>query len=373
MPRFYNHAMRLRWVLVMVVVLPVVLSAQQPALSGQTREAVTSRLAELRRIHTPNGIEVLEEVPFGDTRQWVSIRGKDRRNPILLFIHGGPGTPMLPMAWAYQTPWEDFFTVVQWDQRGVGKNAVTADREALTPTLSAAQVLDDAEAVTAWVRTRLQADKVIVMGYSYGTMIGMALAQRRPEWVHAYVGTGQMAPGTNSEAVIYDRLLQLAGIDGNSQALTELRTIAPYPREGQTPADMLVVRRWARRYNGGWYGKPDFDLLFSLPEWAPEYTEVDLAAQQAASQWFSRTVMRNPHGREPEEWLTIPVPVVVIQGRHDLHTPYESAKAFVERVKAPTVRFITLEHAAHVPMLEEPGRFLLALIQEVLPLAGQGR
>lgn len=162
-------------------------------------------------------------------------------------------------------------------------------------------------------------------------------------------------------------------VTADRDALTELRTIAPYPREGQTPADMLVVRRWARRYNGGWYGKPDFDLLFSLPEWAPEYTEADLAAQQAASQWFSRTVMRNPLGREPEEWLTIPVPVVVIQGRHDLHTPYESAKAFVERVKAPTVRFITLEHAAHVPMLEEPGRFLLALIQEVLPLAGQGR
>lgn len=364
--------MRLRWILLWVVVLPVVLSGQQPALSGQAREAVTSRLAELRRIHTPNGIELLEEVPVGDTRQWVSVRGKDRRNPVLLFIHGGPGTPMMPMAWAYQTPWEDFFTVVQWDQRGIGKNAASAEREALTPTLSAAQVLDDAEAVTAWVRTRLQADKVIVMGYSYGSLIGMALAQRRPEWVHAYVGAGQMAPGTNSEAVIYNRLLQLAGIDGNSQALTELRTIAPYPREGQTMADMLVVRRWARKYNGGWYGKPDFELLFSLPDWAPEYTDADLAAQQAASQWFSRTVMRNPLGREPEAWLTMPVPVVVLQGKHDLHTPYESAKAFVDRVKAPSVRFITLEHSGHVPMLEEQGRFLLALIQNVLPLA-QGR
>lgn len=67
------------------------------------------------------------------------------------------------------------------------------------------------------------------------------------------------------------------------------------------------------------------------------------------------------------------VPVVVIQGKHDLHTPYESAKAFVERVKAPSVRFITLEHSGHVPMLEEQGRFLLALIQDVLPLTGQGR
>lgn len=91
------------------------------------RDYITERIAELRRIHTPEGIESLEQVPIGDTTQWVSIRGLHRDNPVILFIHGGPGTPMLPMTWAYQAPWEDFFTVVQWDQRGVGKNAATTD------------------------------------------------------------------------------------------------------------------------------------------------------------------------------------------------------------------------------------------------------
>ena len=156
--------------------LTLSLAAQSPAPASTTvpsRDYITARLAELRKIHTPEGIEALEEVTLGGTRQWVSMRGLNRANPVLLFIHGGPGTPMMPMTWAYQAPWEDFFTVVQWDQRGVGKNAVTADREALKPTMTTERIIADAEELTAWVRKRLGKEKIVVMGYSYGTSIAM--------------------------------------------------------------------------------------------------------------------------------------------------------------------------------------------------------
>lgn len=108
------------------------------------RDYITARIRELRRIHAPEGIESLEAVPIGGMTQWVSIRGLNRDNPVILFIHGGPGTPMMPMTWAYQAPWEDFFTVVQWDQRGVGKNAVSTDRQALVETLTNDRIIDDA-------------------------------------------------------------------------------------------------------------------------------------------------------------------------------------------------------------------------------------
>ncbi|MGE0104930.1 MAG: alpha/beta fold hydrolase [Blastocatellales bacterium] len=347
-----------------VPALPIVAQTSIPS-----RDYITGRLAELRRIHTPEGIEALEEVSIGGTQQWVSIRGRNRTNPVLLFIHGGPGTPMMPMTWAYQTPWEDFFTVVQWDQRGVGKNAGAADREALKPTLTTDRIIADAEEVTAWVRKRLNKEKIVVMGYSWGTQVAMALAARRPEWLHAYVGTGQMS-GSGSEAYIYQRLIELATTAGNEESLRELKAIAPYPGPNRKMADILLVRKWARHFNGGWYGKPDFNLLFSLPDWAPEYTQAELGAQEKASQWFSRAVMGS--ARPQSERKPFKVPIIVIMGRHDLHTPYEPAKAFFETLAAPHKRFITLERSAHVPMLEEPGIFLLALIQEVLPLT-EGR
>lgn len=370
-------------ILAMLCLLVPPLAAQTAGPAGAPvpgRDYITTRLAELRKIHTPEGIEALEEVSIGGTRQWVSIRGRNRANPVLLFIHGGPGVPMMPMAWAYQAPWEDFFTVVQWDQRGVGKNAGSADREALRPTMTTDRIIADAEEMTAWVRKRLGKEKIVVMGYSYGTSVAMALAQRRPEWLHAYVGVGQGGTG-NGEEYLYRRLIDLATKERNEEALRELKAIAPYPGPNRTMADTLLVRKWARRFNGGWYGKPNLDLLFALPEWAPEYTQADVDAQEKATQWFSRTVMGNARAqadgtpREKEsagERKTFKVPVIVIMGRNDLHTPYEPAKAFFDTLEAPHKRFITLERSAHVPMLEEPGLFLLTLIQEVLPLT-EGR
>lgn len=323
---------------------------------------------------------MLEEVSIGGARQWVSIRGLNRANPVLLFIHGGPGTPMMPMTWAYQAPWEDFFTVVQWDQRGVGKNASTANREMLASTMTTERIIADAEEMAAWVRKRLNKEKIVVMGYSYGTTVAMALAQRRPEWLHAYLGVGQMAGSGNSEEYIYKRLLELATKAGNEDALRELKSIAPYPGPNRTMAHTLLVRKWARRFNGGWYGKPNLDLFFALPDWAPEYTQADVDAQEKATQWFSRTVMTNSRAQTDNtsentsgnERKTFKVPVIVMMGRNDLHTPYEPAKAFFDSLEAPHKRFITLERSAHVPMLEEPGLFLFTLIQEVLPLT-EGR
>ena len=86
------------------------------------RDTLTARLADIRAIHTPEGIEVLEPLEVNGTTQWISIRGLNRANPILLVLHGGPGSPVMDMSWAYQKPWEDFFTVVNWDRRGVGKS-----------------------------------------------------------------------------------------------------------------------------------------------------------------------------------------------------------------------------------------------------------
>ena len=108
------------------------------------RSFATQTIAEGRRIVTPEGIERLEQVDVGDgDRQWISIRGRNLANPVLLVIHGGPGTPTMPLAWAFQSPWEDFFTVVHWEQRGVGKNNATTDRAALLPTMTMACIVAD--------------------------------------------------------------------------------------------------------------------------------------------------------------------------------------------------------------------------------------
>src|SRR6202012_1716036 len=88
-----------------------------------SRETAAGIIAGIDKVVTPNGVSDDFALTVGGTQQWLDVRGRDRRNPILLVVHGGPGSPELPLSWAYEEPWLDFFTVVQWDQRGTVKRA----------------------------------------------------------------------------------------------------------------------------------------------------------------------------------------------------------------------------------------------------------
>ena len=101
-------------------------------------------IANSRKIVSPRGIEELIAVEINGIPQYLSIRGKDLRNPILLFIHGGPASPEMPADYTFQTPWEDYFTVVEWDQRGTGKTYAASDPAKIADTLTIAQLTSDA-------------------------------------------------------------------------------------------------------------------------------------------------------------------------------------------------------------------------------------
>jgi proline iminopeptidase len=100
---------------------------------------------DARKITTPHGIEELKAVEIGGVKQWISVRGRDRRNPILLFIHGGAGESEMPSSWLYQSPWEDYFTVVQWDQRGAGKTGTAGELQQMALTLTIPRMVADGE------------------------------------------------------------------------------------------------------------------------------------------------------------------------------------------------------------------------------------
>jgi len=339
-----------------------------------SRDTILGRITDLQRIHTPEGIEELEALEVNGSRQWISIRGLNRANPILLVVHGGPGSAMLASTWAYQKPWEDFFTVVNWDQRGVGKNWNPADTGALRPTMTAAQHVRDAEVVVRHVLRKLGQQKLVLLGWSWGTAFTPALVQQHPELFHAWVGMGVTGGGAPAGAapgrdVLHERLMEIARAAADTQAVRELTALAPGAQGGPRGLDRaLALRKWARIYDGGWYGKPNLDLFFVLSDWGPEYTAREAESLVPSTQWGARAITGGPGAAAPS--FRYEVPMIFLMGRYDLHTPYASARAHFDRIEAPRKRFITFERSAHFVMVEEPGRFLMTLVTEVLPLAG---
>src|SRR5690242_6035172 len=162
------------------------------------RRALARKLA----ITAPNGIDESSYVRIGGIGQWISVRGEDRANPVILEIHGGPGASNLIFT-PRTRAWERHFTIVRWDMRGAGKTFAAGGPEG-QGELTLDRLYEDALEVTDHIRTRLNVDKVILLANSFGTVIGLRLARDHPERYSAYVGTDQNIVGGDRDTSAYE-------------------------------------------------------------------------------------------------------------------------------------------------------------------------
>jgi proline iminopeptidase len=336
-----------------------------------TRTEVTSIIGTARKIVAPNGIEELLEIPVGGTKQWISVRGRDRGNPVLLMIHGGPASPEMPSSWFFQNSWEDYFTVVQWDQRGSGKSYNANDPKTIQPTITAERMIDDAGEVVQFLRNRYEKNKIFVLGHSWGSLVGVSLAHAHPEWLYAYIGTGQMINGKENERVGYANTLRAAEAAGNRSAIAELNAIAPYPEtDGSMPLEKLgKERHWSVVLGGLTYQRSTYDYYEDLFKLSPEYTEQDVAAIDKGSALSLGALIPAILNFNYSDTVRFQCPIILFEGRHDDTTPAEVAAQWFKRVQAPDKKLVWFENSAHMAMVEEPGRFLVHLVQDVRPLA----
>ena len=240
--RFFRRLIPIFLTFALLIIGPV--RAQEPAKPASRAEA-TAIIANARKIVTPNGVERLEKVAIGGIDQWVSVRGADRRNPVILYIHGGPGYVSIPMSWWFSRGLEEYFTIVQWDQRAAGKTYLLTDPAKIAPTLTTDRMIADTEEMAAWARKEFGKDKIFVLGHSFGSFLGLQLAERHPEWLYAYIDVCQLIDGPESERRGWRFAMDAAHRDGNALAVRELEAIAPYgaPVTASTSAAMSALRR----------------------------------------------------------------------------------------------------------------------------------
>jgi proline iminopeptidase len=340
-------------------------------LAPEARPVYVEILRNARRIASPEGVEELVEVPIDNGQQWVSIRGKDARNPVLLFVHGGPGSPEMPVSWLYQHAWEDYFVVVQWDQRGCGKSAGAAWPAQGDGVSFIDRMVADAREMVAFLRDRFDREKVFVLGHSWGTVIGTSLARNCPEWLYAYVGVGQVIDWGENERASYAYVMQQAQKLGQTEAISELAAIAPYPDTLPTASAierLLIERKWVVQLGGMIHGCKGLTSLEHSKILCPDYSTADLNMSgqvEAAVGWLLPELMRY----DCREIGQLHCPVAIAAGRFDFATPSSVALEWYEKLEAPRKSWMWFERSAHMPHLEEPGRFLNFLANEVRLLA----
>ena len=328
-------------------------------------------LADYARIVSANGVDEAKTVEIGGIRQWITVRGRNRENPILLVIHGGPAAPDLPNRFLYEPSWDDYFTVVQWDQRGSGKTFALNDPDKVAPTMTTERMIQDAEEVVAYLRSTYRRHKIFVLGHSWGSLVGLSLAQRRPEWLYAYIGVGQIIDMRRGETIGYEWTLNEARRTGNQQAYAELTAIAPYPGEdGSVPLGKLgIERKWSIAFGGLIHGRSSYDTLENTERISPDYSDADFKAIDQGSAFTLPRLFAGLMSADFTGVRRLNCPVLIFAGRYDYTTPSTLAKRWFDEVQAPSKRFVWFENSGHMIYEEEPGRFLVHLVADALPLA----
>lgn len=327
-------------------------------------------IEELGRIVAPNGVQESYKTRIGGIEQWLNVRGQDKANPMILFVHGGPASPAMPSIWQFQRPIEEYFTVVNWDQRGAGKTFNETEPESIRDTIHIERFVDDAIELAEFLRKRYHKEKIILMGHSWGTIIGFKAALKRPELFHAYVGIGQVINTRDNERISFEYGLAQAKAHGNTEAIKALEAIAPYPGEQPITRERIIVARtWPQHYGGLTAFRDNSTYYYRAPLLSPEYQADDVCAINKGNVFTLGRVLPEFLDVDFKPITKFPIPVVMFMGRHDYTTPSEPTASWLKNVDAPYKQAVWFERSAHMVPWEEPGKTLISLLSYVRPLA----
>jgi pimeloyl-ACP methyl ester carboxylesterase len=328
-------------------------------------------IQDLGRIVAPNGIQEAYKTPIGGLDHWINVRGQDKSNPIIVFVHGGPASPLIPTLWQFQRPLEEYFTVVNFDQRGAGKTYGEDHSEALGATLHIPRYIDDAIGIAEYVRRRYDKRRVILMGHSWGTVVALGAAVKRPDLFYAYVGIGQVINTRDNERISFEFGLQQAKMHGNAAAIEELESIAPYPGERPITRERIIIaRKWPQFYGGLTAFREESRYFYRAALLSPEYSAADVCAIDQGNVFTLGRVLPEFLNVDYQSVRSLPIPVVMFMGRHDYTTPSQPTADWLAKVSAPAKQGVWFERSSHMIPWEEPGKMLISLVQYVRPLAG---
>ncbi len=301
----------------------------------------------------PPGISSEEEIMLGGQRATIFIRGKNRANPVLLDLHGGPGIPSMPFS-HLNAELENDFTVVHWDQRGAGKSYRPGiPRESMTIEA----FVRDTEELTRYLRARFHQPKIYLTGFSWGSLIGILAAAEHPEYYKAYIGISQLVDVAESDRLLFEDGIARANERGLPEIGRELQRLGPPPYEARRE-ERRVDRLAERIRPQAVHPKSRLEQIAWFLQ-SPYYGLGDVLPT-ARGMRFSNELLHPAlyAPRFDEQLPRLEVPVWFFLGRHDTILSPRLGESYFRRLIAPRGKHLVwFEHSAHAPQLEEPARF----------------
>lgn len=349
----------LKWFLIILGTLILLIVFYKFLISGHSMPILKS-----------NAISEYRTVELGGAQQSILIRSENKDNPILLYVHGGPGDAETPFIVPYQKEWEKHFTVVNWDQRGCGRSY---NEEINKDTLTTEKIAEDGEELTEYLKKTFSKDKIYLVAHSYGTYVGIKMIKANPENYFAYVGMGQIGNQQDNEKYLIDYAKTKAESEGNFEALKELDTLGNLPYSKDDFGNKIPLsRKWTKYYGGVIANSKNADRLTFEAIIRPEYNAIDLINYLKSEDLYYTNTANDVARYElftanlKEEAPSLSVPVYFIQGKDDYTVSFEACEEYFDYLDDNKKELIPIENCAHNPIVEKTDIVSDILVNKVL-------
>ncbi len=304
------------------------------------------------------GVDEELYIPLNGQEQYVLVRGESTENPVIIYLHGGPSSPDTYTSYAFSDSLTDRYTVIGWDQRGCGRTYfrnIKSDPE--NTTVDFEQALADLDMLVDYAREKFNKEKVIIMGHSYGTILGGKYTQLCPEKVSEYIAVGQVVSLERSDVYSYEDALAKAAAVGDDTSV--LRAAYEQYKESGELKDLLALRALVSKYHPA--EKADKTTFYAVFSPYFGFEDVRWFLRQLGDmddyfalnkQLFDYTFAADMSGDTEYE-----VPVHFISGSCDWVCPVDSVKGYADSITAPSVKCDVMEGCGHLPQYDEPEEF----------------
>jgi len=325
---------------------------------GLATLALTGCSARTPHIDKPDAISDLRAIEIGGLDQWILMRGDDQSNPVLLWLHGGPGSAQMPIHSAFTSELEKEFVVVHWDQRGAGKSNHSGFSE---ETMTLDRFIEDTHELTEYLKTRFDQKKILLLGHSWGTQLGILTVQRYPDDYHAYISVSQVVHPQQAEEISYEWLKQQVNEQGSKRQKRKFEELGPplYDEHDR----YVTFAKMKDLFGGG------MDVGMGRMVWismkAKEYTISDHMKWLEGASRGSGPMWEELRDYDLFRYVpTITIPAWFIVGENDYNTPAELVEEYYRFVEAPAGKtLILMDSVAHTPFMGAPGQFNSEIIR----------
>lgn len=306
-------------------------------------------------------ISELLKINIAGIEQWIYIRGRNRNYPILLMLHGGPGTGQIGFIRKFQMELEKHFVLVQWDQRGSG---LSYSKKIPPESMVIQQFVHDTIEVTEYILNRLDKQQLYLVGHSWGLILGMLAINQAPQLYKRYFGVAQVTHVGSGNKLSYSKMLEIARLINNEKAYKALQQIGPPPWKNLR--HNRIHQKYVEALGGGITrdGTMVRNIMINLIT-SKEYTLRDFI-RFLQGQFFSmKTLQVEMEKMNLKDKISgVNIPIYFLMGKHDLNNPYELTEQFFNELEAPEKQLIMFENSAHTSILEEPEKFMEIILKE---------